>query len=59
MENFIVIFVLALVIFAAGYYIYKARKAGNACIGCPDSGSCPHKNTPGGCQGCKERNNEK
>lgn len=43
MTNFIVILVLALIIGLAARYIYKAKKSGRKCIGCPCSsygGSC-------------------
>lgn len=57
MENLIIIAILAVVIgFAAGY-VYKAKKNGKKCIGCPESSSCGNKNgqSPcGSCQGCKE-----
>ena len=46
MADLIVIAVLALVLFLAGRAIYKAKKSGRACMGCPDggccSGSCSH-----------------
>ncbi|MBQ6388764.1 MAG: FeoB-associated Cys-rich membrane protein [Mogibacterium sp.] len=35
-----VIAVVAILFFAARY-IYKEKKKGNACIGCPYSASCP------------------
>lgn len=49
MENWIIIGVLLLILGGAGFYIYKAKKSGKKCIGCPDSGSCSAK---GGCEGC-------
>lgn len=47
MENFIIIAVVVLIVVLAGVYVYKAKKSGKKCIGCPDSGSCS-----GNCQGC-------
>lgn len=38
---------IAAVVLAAAFYVYKAKKSGKKCIGCPDSGSCS-----GGCSGC-------
>ena len=32
---------------AAALYVYRAKKSGKKCIGCPDPGSCS-----GGCAGC-------
>jgi len=47
MENYIILAVLALILFGAGFYIYKAKKSGRGCIGCPSSKTCS-----GGCGGC-------
>lgn len=44
MENFIIIALLVLIIGGIMLYIYKAKKSGKKCIGCPDC-----KN---GCSGC-------
>ena len=38
---------IAAAVAAAAFYVYKAKKNGKKCIGCPDSGSCS-----GGCSGC-------
>ncbi len=40
MENVIAIIIIAVIVVLAGLYIYKAKKSGKKCIGCPDSGSC-------------------
>ena len=40
--NIIVILILAIVIFAACRYIYKEKRKGTHCIGCPMAGNC-HK----------------
>ena len=40
MENIILIVVLVLILGGAGIYIYKAKKKGQKCIGCPSGGSC-------------------
>ena len=47
MTDVIVIAIIASVVFAAAYYVYKAKKSGKKCIGCPDGGSCSS-----GCGGC-------
>lgn len=46
--DFIVIGILLVIIAAAIYAIYRSKKKGRKCIGCPDSGSCS-----GCCAGCK------
>ena len=47
MENFIIAAVVTIIVGLAVLYIYKAKKSGKKCIGCPDSGSCS-----GHCSGC-------
>ena len=49
MENIIVAVIIIVIVAAAGLYIYKAKKSGRKCIGCPHS-----KNCSGGCCGFKE-----
>lgn len=40
MEDLIAAAVIVFVIAAAGLYVYKAKKSGKKCIGCPNAGSC-------------------
>lgn len=39
MQNFIIIAILIIVVGAAVFYIWKEKKKGRKCIGCPCSGS--------------------
>lgn len=39
MTDFIIIAILVLIVGGAGAYIYRAKKSGKKCIGCPDSGT--------------------
>ncbi|MBO7184807.1 MAG: FeoB-associated Cys-rich membrane protein [Oscillospiraceae bacterium] len=48
--DYILIAVIAAILGSVAFYIYKAKKSGKKCIGCPDSGSCSGKCS--GCQGC-------
>lgn len=50
MENIVIILILAAILGGAALYIYKAKKSGAKCIGCPDSGTCS-----GNCSGCSGR----
>ena len=43
MTDIIVIAVLAVVIGFAARYVYKAKKSGGKCIGCPVEGGCSGK----------------
>ena len=49
MADFIIIAVIALIVGAAGGYIYKEKKRGTRCIGCPSAKTC------GGSCGCGEK----
>ncbi len=47
MTNVIASLVILLIVGWAVRYIYKAKKTGVKCIGCPNGGNCH-----GGCQSC-------
>lgn len=49
--DYIVIAVIAAILILAGFFIYKSKKSGKKCIGCPDSCACSAGNCNGGCQG--------
>ena len=40
MKDMILILILAAIVGGASLYIYKAKKGGKRCIGCPSSGTC-------------------
>lgn len=42
-ENIIIIIIVALIVFLAIFYIIKAKKNGQKCIGCPYSKECSKK----------------
>ena len=44
MTNMIIILVVAAIIALAGWYVYKAKKNGQKCVGCPHSKTCGSKN---------------
>ena len=57
MEDIIIIVILAVLLGIAGYYIYKEKKSGSKCIGCPYGRSCFKKSEEGGCcSGCHTDN---
>ncbi len=47
MENVILIAVILLILGGASLYIYRAKKRGVKCIGCPEGPGCSGK-----CSGC-------
>ncbi|MBR6559434.1 MAG: FeoB-associated Cys-rich membrane protein [Clostridia bacterium] len=53
MENIILVTVTVLIIGLAVLYIYKAKKSGRKCIGCPDGCSCSSKDN--GCLCCSRQ----
>ncbi len=53
MTDIIIVLILLAVVGGAGFYIYKAKKSGRTCIGCPNSKQC----TSGKCScGCLKDN---
>ncbi|MBR4109652.1 MAG: hypothetical protein IKK41_04990 [Oscillospiraceae bacterium] len=54
MENLIVVLILVLILGGAALYIYKAKKKGRKCIGCPDGSTCSGRCAS--CQRIKEDN---
>lgn len=54
MENYIIIVVLVVIVGLAARYVYKAKKSGKKCIGCPDSCSCTAKENGCSC-GCNNQ----
>ena len=53
MENLILLALLGLILGGAAGYVYKAKKKGVKCIGCPDGSTCS-----GSCSGCCGCNHE-
>ena len=45
--DIIIILVIAAIVGGAAWYVWKAKKSGKKCIGCPDGGSCS-----GSCGSC-------
>jgi hypothetical protein len=48
--TFIAVAVTALIIFLSARHIYREKKKGTACIGCPYSGSCGKKKADSDCR---------
>ena len=40
MINILIVVILLAVLGGAGVYIYRAKKRGAKCVGCPHAGSC-------------------
>ena len=58
MVDFIIGAIVTTIVIAAGLYIYKAKRRGVKCIGCPNAGSCgvqgEHTHCHCGCCGDEE-----
>ncbi|MBQ8834036.1 MAG: FeoB-associated Cys-rich membrane protein [Oscillospiraceae bacterium] len=54
MKDIIVIVILVLILGLSAFYIYKEKKSGKKCIGCPYAGSCNGGCSGNGCGGTKE-----
>ena len=56
MEDIVVIIVVAVIVVLAGLYIYKAKKSGKKCIGCPDADKCSRGeySCSGTCSSCNQ-----
>ena len=53
-ENVIIIAILVLIVAAIGLYLYRAKKRGAKCIGCPYANQCG-----GGCGSCDKVKSDK
>ena len=53
MVNFLIIVILLAIVGGASGYIYKAKKSGAKCVGCPHAKTCGSQ--CGGCSGCGHR----
>ena len=38
--DLLIIAILAIILGVAGFYVYRSKKSGRKCIGCPSGGSC-------------------
>ncbi len=52
MEDIIIIAILAAIVGLAVFYVYKSKKSGKKCIGCPHGSKCCTKSDDGGCPDC-------
>ena len=44
LTDIVVLAVIAVIVGLAAFYVYKAKKSGQKCIGCPHSKTCASKN---------------
>lgn len=44
MTDILIVIVLLLIAGGAGFYIYRVKKSGAHCVGCPHSKTCGQKN---------------
>lgn len=53
--DYLILGLVAAILVLAGWYIYRSKKQGKKCIGCPDSCACSSGNCSGGCSGCQSK----
>lgn len=51
MESIVVMLVILAIVGAAAGYIYRAKKNGVKCVGCPHAKECAAKRSQNGCCG--------
>ena len=51
MENFVIVAILLCILGGIGYYLYRAKKRGEKCVGCPYAKQC---GAAGGCR-CEDK----
>ena len=49
MENYIIIGIIVVIIALAGFYIFKSKKSGKKCIGCPYAKQCSKNKSSNNC----------
>ena len=49
MDNVIAIAVILVILGLASFYLYKQKKKGNACVGCPMASKCTSQKCTCGC----------
>ena len=54
MTDVLIILILLAIVGGAGAYVYKAKKSGKKCIGCPEGAACGSGSSTctGSCAGC-------
>ncbi len=52
MKDFVVLLIVAVIIVLAVLYIYKMKKKGKKCIGCPYADKCGKDNNSSYCGSC-------
>ena len=51
MIDYIVLAVILVILALPALFIYRSKKKGKRCIGCPNTCACSTANCTGGCQG--------
>ena len=55
MEDIVILLIVGLIVGLAAGYVWRAKKRGAKCIGCPDSGACSGNcSCCGGCGSTRE-----
>lgn len=52
--DLLILAIIGLILAGAVIFVWRARKKGTKCLGCPDSCACSQSNCSGGCNGCQK-----
>jgi len=53
--DYLILAIIVAILGLSGWYIWRSKKQGKKCIGCPDSCACSSGNCSGGCSGCQSK----
>ena len=56
MTDIVIVLILLVILGLAAWYVVRAKKRGQKCIGCPAGGCCPHRNDGSACSCGAEKN---
>ena len=53
--DYLILAIIVAILGLSGWYIWRSKKQGEKCIGCPDSCARSSGNCSGGCSGCQSK----
>ena len=56
--DILIIAILVIILGSAAYYIYREKRSGKKCVGCPYSGCCNHSKASSACS-CMDNGSQK
>ena len=53
--DYILLAVVLCILAVTGWFVYRTKKRGKKCIGCPDNCACSSTGCTGGCTHCADK----